>query len=104
MTTGTDATMIIEMYRDGFWEPIGLIPLPRNYELFNDMRERGNAGYPPDIDDLSKQILEDIEDWGEGYMTYKEWLKLLKEYDYKHLNTIKKKYYDKCRVIYRFDC
>ena len=44
------------------------------------------------------------EDWGEGYMNYKEWLKLLKEYDYKHLNTIKKKCYDKCRVIYRFDC
>ena len=101
---GTDCTIIIEMYRDGYWEPIAAIPLPRCYALFSDMRERGTAGYPPDIDDLSKQILEDIEEWGEGYMNYKEWLKLLKEYDYKHLNTIKKKCYDKCRVIYRFDC
>ena len=101
---GTDCTIIIERCNGGFWEPIGLIPLPRNYELFNDIRERGNVGYPPDIDELSKEILDTKEDWGEGYMNYKEWLKLLKEYDYKHLNTIKKKYYDKCRVIYRFDC
>lgn len=101
---GTDATVIIERCNGGFWEPIGLIPLPRNYELFNDIRERGNAGYPPDIDELSKEILDTKEDWGEGYMSYQEWANLLKEHKWQYLNTIKKKYYHECRVIYKFDC
>ena len=101
---GTDATVIIERCNGGFWEPIGLIPLPRNYELFNDIRERGNAGYPPDIDELSKEILDTKEDWGEGYMSYQEWVNLLKEHKWQYLNIIKKKYYHECRVIYKFDC
>ena len=101
---GTDGTAIVERFSDGYWEPIAVLPLPRNYELFNDIHERGTAGYPPDRDDLSMRILDDNEDFGECYMSYKEWLKLLKKYDYKYLNTIKKKYYNDSRVIFRFDC
>ena len=101
---GTDGTMIIERkLTDGFWEPIGVLSLPRNYALFDAMKERGYTGYPSDIDELSKNILDTNEEWGEGYMSYQEWVKLLKEHHWEYLNTIKKKYYDDCRVIFRFD-
>lgn len=99
---GTDGTVVIERKEGNFWETIGTMTLPRNYDLFMELHQ-GFVGYPYDICYLSKDILNAVEDWGEAWMTYEDFRKLLKQYDLEYYDTIKKKYRDKCRVIYRFD-
>lgn len=101
---GTDCTVVIERCEGGkWWESIGMFHLPRCYGLFDELNHEGVRGYPNDIDHLSKQVLNTVEDWGEGYMDYITFRKLLKKYDLTDMDIIKKKHRHLCRVIYRFD-
>lgn len=104
---GTDCTLVIEKRYDGrtrvMWETIGVMKIPRDYQLFEEMRCSGFVGYPEDINWFSKDILEATEDWGECWMYYTDFFRLLKRYDLMDWDTIKKKLRDQCRVIYRFD-
>lgn len=100
---GTDCTIVVERLGKYGWEAIGLMNLPRCYDLFADMRGLGIAGYPRDVDTVTKLTLEAVEDWGEGYMSYDEFKKLIGKYEIEDVITIKRKYHSDCRVIYRFD-
>lgn len=99
---GTDCTAVIEKEGDS-WTTIGVMYIPRNYELYHDIQSNAFIGYPPDADTLSQDILDAVEDWGECWTSYNTFLDFLAKYDMEDLDTIKKKYRDKCRVIYRFD-
>ena len=100
---GTDCSMITERNCNGRWETIGVMQLPRDYELFAEIQAEYVRGYPYDVDTLTKDILDGVEDWGEGHMPYKMFRELLKKHDMMDLDVIKKKYRASSRVIFRFD-
>lgn len=100
---GTDCTVVIEREGDLGWEITGVMHLPRDYDLFELLKENGASGYPEDIDRLSKEILERVEVWGEGHMGYDAYRKLLMRRGCEGLDIIRKKLRGRCRVIYRFD-
>lgn len=97
---GTDCTVTVEKKTSNGWEMICIIPLDRNYRLFDAMQEHGHSGYPTDVTYDTQRYLGELEDWGEGYMSLTKFYKLSKD---TKLNCIKKKYREKCRIIYRFD-
>lgn len=102
---GTDCTIVIERNTYGYyWDVIGLMQLPRCYDLFADIRAQSIAGYPPNVDEMTTLVLGATEEWGECYMSYKEFKELMGKYDLGAWITIKKKYHNNCRVIARFDC
>lgn len=100
---GTDATIVIERKYDGRWETIGTIAIPRNYELFQRLQDKGIPGYPPDVEESTRTILEALEDWGELYMSYEQFRNILKKCHWSDYDVIKKKWHSECRVIVRFD-
>ena len=100
---GTDCSMITERNCNGCWEIIGVMELPRNYELFDEIQKEYVKGYPYDINPFARAILDKIEDWGEGHMPYKMFRELLKKHDMMDLDVIKKKYRASSRVIFKFD-
>lgn len=100
---GVDATAVIERNTKMGWETIGIISLPRHYDLFEDITEEGTMGYPSDMCTISKLVLDALEDYGETHMSYEDFLRLLKKYSLGDLNTVKKKLVPSCRVICMFD-
>lgn len=100
---GTDCTLIIEICDNVCrrWETMCAVPLDRNYELFDLLREYGTPGYPPNVAYMTRETLEKNEDWGEGYMSLEQFYKLAKRFDIPHF--VRRKLRDKCRVVFRFD-
>lgn len=107
---GTDCLMIIERIDDRlsndkfeWWDTIGMYNLNRNYSLFDDIREKATPGYPGHINSLTKQVLNDLECWGDCYLPYSEFKKLAKKHKSKDAIYIKKSQESRCRCIFRFD-
>lgn len=107
---GTDCTVVFECCEDGstYWSICGILHLPRHYELFDKLQERGTGGYPDNIDYSSQVILEELECWGEHWMTLDLYRKVLQELgiaDCPEYMPIRKQVWKnmKVRVIYRFD-
>lgn len=100
---GTDCTLVIEIRRvdGGRWEMMCVIPLDRNYALFDMLKEHGIPGYPAGVSYLTWSILNEEEDWGEGHMSLEQFYKLAKKFDIPDF--VRKKLRDKCRVVFRFD-
>ena len=107
---GTDCTMIVER-RDysiptedrQWWDTIGCCHLPRNYDFYEEISNTSTNGYPPFINWLSESILEEVECWGECYMSYEDFEKLANKYNMKKYVYIRKKEREHCRCIFRFD-
>lgn len=108
---GTDCKAVIEkgekIGQITFWDPVGVICMDRNYDLFDDIREIANQGYPETISTLAKTILDESEDWGECWMTWKDYMQLLRRHDIAlpEMIVIKKSIAKKfeIRVIFKFD-
>lgn len=100
---GTDATAVIEMDTDDGWETIGIVDLPRCYDMFEEFREKGRPGYPRDVSYMTKAILQAVEDFGELHMSYKTFLAILQKYFPDTKRTIRRELIPSCRVVCRFD-
>lgn len=100
---GMDCTIVIEMHDEFAWECIGVIQIPRGSEFYAAMREAGCDGFPDDMSRIGRKILEEQEEFGEGWVSYKTYAKLIRKYHNKFYDILKKKHVDKARVIYRFD-
>lgn len=97
---GTDCTVVVEVQEGGYWDVAAIIPLDRNYVMFATLRDKGVFGYPGDVSSMTKHYLEELECWGEGWMTFEQFDKLFKD---TRLDIVRKKYRKKARIIYRFD-
>ena len=100
---GTDATAVIEMDTDDGWETIGIVDLPRCYDMFEELREKGMPGYPRDICYMTRAVLEALESFGEVYMSYDEFLDIVEKYAPKCKRTVRRKLAPHCRAVCRFD-
>lgn len=101
---GKDCMMVTELQvTDNFWYCIGAITLGRDYSLFDAIEAMAIKGFPEKMNNDSEEILKACEEYGECWMPYNDWLRLVDKYDIRFGDVIKKKYRDKCRVIFRFD-
>ena len=97
---GMDCTVAVEVCNGDGWDMLCIVPLTRNRNLFDRMREVGHVGYPVDADPITKAALNNMEDYGEGWLTMERFMELSGP---NQLTFIKKKIRKDCRVVYRFD-
>ena len=97
---GMDCTVVVEVRGDKGWDMLCIVPLSRNRNLFDKMCMAGHFGYPVDVDPITKATLNNMEDYGEGWLTMERFMELPGS---DQLSFIKKKIRKDCRVIYRFD-
>lgn len=97
---GTDCTVVVEVQEGGDWYVAAIIHLDRNYRMFDTLRNNGIVGYPSDVSSTTMRYLNELEDWGEGWMPFEKFDELFKD---TKLDIIRKKYRKKARIIYRFD-
>ncbi len=105
---GTDCTMVVEILDDSFtsteyWEIAGVIHLNRHYDLFDEIKDKATPGYPNNINHTSKYILDEMECWGECWMSMNDFKKLKYAKSHKECNIFKKRLHPKMRCIFRFD-
>lgn len=102
--------MVIERYEytdsktgTEYWEIIGVCALPRNYDMFEEIRDIAEPGYPRDMNHYTEKILGDFEQWGECHMDYESWVDLSIKYDFREYAYIRKAKRYSLRCIFRFD-
>ena len=96
-----DCTVVVEVRGDNGWDVLCIVPLSRNSNLFDKMWTVGHCGYPVDVDPITKATLNNMEDYGEGWLAMERFMELPGS---DQLAFIRKKIRKDCRVIYRFDC
>lgn len=107
---GVDCTMVIERYLytisttgNEYWETIGVCVLPRNYDMFEEIRDIAEPGYPMCMNYMTEKIMDEFESWGECYMDYESWVDLSLKYDFRDYAYIRKAKRYSLRCIFRFD-
>lgn len=105
---GIDCTMVVERLDKSFtsteyWEIVGVIHLDRHRDLFDEIREKANPGYPNNINHMSRFILENKECWGECWMDMNSFKKLPLLKHHKEWDVFKKRHHKDMRCIFRFD-
>lgn len=94
-----------------YWDVVIVYGLPRNYDLFDVLQDKGIRGYPSYVNEYTKEYLEQYECWGEAWLPYAEYRKVIKgicENDKDRManyDPIRKRFLKgkECRVVFRFD-